>query len=424
MPDPLPPEVIGADIVCKRCAYSLQGLRRSSLCPECGLAIARSLGSDLLLYSDPSYVARLLAGAKLALWSGVAIVCLLVTGFATIIYSAVFFWGSISLLLVLAALGSLAGWWLLTSPDPGQLAANKGQRPRRIVRVALIATVALITASTGIPLVLGPTNQALLILLRLVVYLIMFASFWPGLLYVRWLAPRIPSEPAYKRASAMLTILASIGGAILLSAILLSAFLTFVASSNRNRSGAWVFCLLAVLVLVVLVFCIVLVILYAALFIGLRKELMRVKHSQPSPAVMASALKAPRSVVANADLRGNEYAWKPVDFPDALAEAARLGYRCIGGEFQFRFPDGIYDMYWLNTDAPDDRARGEEWPAYVGRCETVVRTKFQSVMASTNFRREAESFGFVRERPVYEKADPLEYLVVVAYFENERGESF
>jgi hypothetical protein len=131
----------------------------------------------------------------------------------------------------------------------------------------------------------------------------------------------------------------------------------------------------------------------------------------------------PQSVIANADLCGNEYAWKPDDFPPALAEAARLGYQCVGGQFQFRFVDGTCEMYWLEASAPD-RAHGEEWAKYVARCEASVRSKFDSLMASTNFLREAESWEFIRAKMVRERTDPLQYLFFVAYFEDEHGRCF
>lgn len=134
-------------------------------------------------------------------------------------------------------------------------------------------------------------------------------------------------------------------------------------------------------------------------------------------------MEAPRSVIANADLRGNEYAWKPLDFPNALAEAARVGYRCVGGQFQFRFPDGTCEMYWLDSSAPD-REPGEAWSTYVERCEVAVRTGFSALMASTDFLREAESWSFIRDKMADENADPLQHLVFVAYFENEAGHNF
>ena len=132
---------------------------------------------------------------------------------------------------------------------------------------------------------------------------------------------------------------------------------------------------------------------------------------------------APPSVIASADLRGNEYAWKPNDFPAALEEAARLGFRCIGGQFQFRIPGGTLEMYWLKSDAPP-REPGEAWSVYVGRCAEKVRGRFDSLLAATDFLREAESWTFIREKIASEQLEPLQYLVFVAYFENEHGEVF
>ena len=131
----------------------------------------------------------------------------------------------------------------------------------------------------------------------------------------------------------------------------------------------------------------------------------------------------PASVIANAHLRGSEYAWTPVDFPAALTEAARLGFRCSGGQFQFRFADGTCEMYWIESNAPD-REAGEQWPDYVARCESVVRTGFARALASTDFQVEAQGWPFIKQKIAEDRVDPMNHLVFVAYFEHENGETF
>ena len=53
-----------------------------------------------------------------------------------------------------------------------------------------------------------------------------------------------------------------------------------------------------------------------------------------------------------------------------------------------------------------------------------VRGGVESLLAATDFLREAESWTFIREKIASEQLEPLQYLVFVAYFENEHGESF
>jgi hypothetical protein len=68
----------------------------------------------------------------------------------------------------------------------------------------------------------------------------------------------------------------------------------------------------------------------------------------------------PPDVLQGAELRGKEYGWSVLSFPDAVARAEARGYACLGGQFQFRLDDGTCEMYWLAADSKE-RARGESW---------------------------------------------------------------
>ena len=66
----------------------------------------------------------------------------------------------------------------------------------------------------------------------------------------------------------------------------------------------------------------------------------------------------PAELAAGASVRGEEYGWEIACFPAALATAERLELACLGGQFQFRFDDAVYEMYWLSAD-PTERLAGE-----------------------------------------------------------------
>lgn len=60
----------------------------------------------------------------------------------------------------------------------------------------------------------------------------------------------------------------------------------------------------------------------------------------------------PSELIRRASLRGGEYAWQLHDIPEVIeaARAARLVN--IGGQLQFRLPDGgICECYWIEVDA-------------------------------------------------------------------------
>lgn len=44
---------------CRRCGYSLAGISAEGVCPECGQPAAWSLGEDLLINADPTFVRRI-----------------------------------------------------------------------------------------------------------------------------------------------------------------------------------------------------------------------------------------------------------------------------------------------------------------------------------------------------------------------------
>lgn len=99
----------------------------------------------------------------------------------------------------------------------------------------------------------------------------------------------------------------------------------------------------------------------------------------------------PPDVVRGASLRGNEYGWKIADFPTAAANAKLHHYGCLGGQFQFRTPDGTYEMYWLSAD-PSERRDGETWHDYCERSCSEVLSKFEKLMATTDFVTEAANW--------------------------------
>ena len=94
----------------------------------------------------------------------------------------------------------------------------------------------------------------------------------------------------------------------------------------------------------------------------------------------------PAELVQGVSVRSGEYGWEVARFPSALTMAERSGRACLGGQFQFRFDEGIYEMYWLSAD-PAERLAGEQWEDYVHRSCREVGIEFDRVVGTTDFSR-------------------------------------
>jgi len=126
---------------------------------------------------------------------------------------------------------------------------------------------------------------------------------------------------------------------------------------------------------------------------------------------MTSPDALPPDVLQGALLRGNEWAWTPSSFPDALKNAEAHGYACLGGQFQFRLTDGsTCEMYWISADSVDRRA-GEAWTEYSHRSCAEVLAVFRRRISETDFAKEALAWAL----PINHQRD----LVFVAYFVTE-----
>ena len=126
----------------------------------------------------------------------------------------------------------------------------------------------------------------------------------------------------------------------------------------------------------------------------------------------------PVELTQGATLADKEYAWSISSFPSALATAPRLGYACLGGQFQLRFADGsIFEFFWLEAN-PSERKEGEPWDNYANRSCDEVLAEFNNLLKTTDFEAEALKYESLRSR-VGSGSGYLECLVFNAYFVSE-----
>jgi hypothetical protein len=222
---PTPARGTGPEVTarCLSCEYDLGGLPLQGLCPECFLPIEFSRGGFCLAHASPAYVARLHWGTKVVL-AGL----LGMAAYATVFYlmplpqllnpSTNEIVDADSLRRHLCGLGvsllHAIGWWLLSTPDPTLPGTLDGSRERRLLRVSVIATVCANALRSAFEIATDTTMGDAVMHARSIftpellahgaAHIAPAVQFLAVMLYVRWLAARIPDASAYRRAGALM----------------------------------------------------------------------------------------------------------------------------------------------------------------------------------------------------------------------------
>ncbi len=200
--------------VCARCGYDLMGLDDEGACPECGASIALSRRGDLLRGASSDYLKRIQSGAFLVLTSILVMIFSAIGAFAIMLVSAsagsaggAAIGFSLLLLMPLGAFGWMWGWWKFSTRHPAFEEAKETSPARRLSRLFLIAYLLLIAGSfvlSTLPALMGAGRHgagggaAAFVLLALLAYVggmvTLVLQYVYSMLYVRWLALRIPDQ--------------------------------------------------------------------------------------------------------------------------------------------------------------------------------------------------------------------------------------
>ncbi len=230
-------------IFCVGCGYDLRSLGVDGPCPECGRAIAASLGGRRLAAADPQWLTRLAIGQSVIAWGlHVALAGFCLMPLLGIFFVAVNLDGNLStrpFLLVfsflkLVLLGGTVLVWvgaiLVTAPDPSESGAEPANSARRLARWCLAASIVFVFLAAIITSL--PVPLMFVVVARLVLPLLAAVSVTVGItallhcLAAR--ASRIPDQTLARRTYRMGRVLR-----YLLPAFLIAMVIAFSLSSLR-----------------------------------------------------------------------------------------------------------------------------------------------------------------------------------------------
>jgi hypothetical protein len=123
----------------------------------------------------------------------------------------------------------------------------------------------------------------------------------------------------------------------------------------------------------------------------------------------------PDAIRTLGDLRGNEYAWRRHDLPRVFDAAKDVCLGNLGGQVQFRLPDGTCELYWENFDVVPRRPE-ESWDDFVDRSRVDVEAGLCRIPSDDALVADGLThFDFLRERAAA-GADIAGGLYFVCYF--------
>ncbi|WP_019039717.1 hypothetical protein [Psychroflexus tropicus] len=123
----------------------------------------------------------------------------------------------------------------------------------------------------------------------------------------------------------------------------------------------------------------------------------------------------PTEILQKAIVSGQEYGWKRTDFKEVVDKAVEVGLGIIGGQVQFKLPDGTCELYW-HKYVTTERKSGENWKDYCQRTKEECLSQFEKLPTDSELIKDGiESFDFLKEKSKTEI--PFEnYLIFILYF--------
>ena len=129
----------------------------------------------------------------------------------------------------------------------------------------------------------------------------------------------------------------------------------------------------------------------------------------------------PEDIYKKSIRSGNEYGWRQADFPSVIEAIRKASMAIIGGQVQYKFPDGICELYWLSYDT-DERSIDEDWDAYCNRTAKECLAKFELLISTKNIDQEALEWPFIQTKK-NQGIDINQFQIFILYFNDEASYS-
>jgi hypothetical protein len=130
-----------------------------------------------------------------------------------------------------------------------------------------------------------------------------------------------------------------------------------------------------------------------------------------------SVERLPQQLLVRASIRGQEYAWSPSDIPEVIEAARKAGFVNVGGQLQFRIPDGgTCECYWVDVDTYKSVPTDLAWAERVAKTADSALAEFMRLSAAYDFLQEGrKSFDGHLQKLVERGVDPRETICFVWY---------
>lgn len=260
---------IAEELPCISCGYNLFSMSTENICPECGVAVGRSVMGDYLKYCNPKWVSKLSIGTNMVVIGVFIFIVVFVLGIAMVSsgtgmgrQASASTGIALAVVLLIARLLLVIGYFFLTAPDP--VKSSGGTRARFLARWFLFGTFLF---EIGQAASIAGRNLDLYMALNYGRLITMLVGLFALLVFCRQLAKRVPDDSLATHTSIVMW-----GWAIVLVTSFAIALVPLASSRTSESLTGGLSCMFGLFVIVLVIWSLVLTMWYGRAFTTAAKE--------------------------------------------------------------------------------------------------------------------------------------------------------